>query len=165
VDPAFAYNLLYSFGLLPWDRDRSMAMDVEVDGTLTAAEPTFTCTGDDPIGGLLDSCTWDGAEARFLDTLVLLTWQDFDGGEGGYWGIWIEVDHLAPERVARLCQYIFASEGFDECPAASEMSCATTGTVTLGRIPTSADDVAGLPVAVEATFANGFHLSGSFAVP
>jgi hypothetical protein len=164
VDLTLASDRLYSFGFLPWDRDRNMTMEVAVDGALTAGTPAYTCTGDDPVGGPLDTCTWERASARFLDTLVLFNWQDSDGGDGGYWAIWIEVDHSAPARVARLCQYRLASEGFDQCPAV-EASCATSGTITLGRIPASADDLAGLPVAVEAMFENGFHLTGSFALP
>lgn len=157
---------LYRFGQRPWDRDRAMAVAVAVDPSLLPAATTWTCSGVDPNpGGPNNPCNGfrGSPEGRLVDTVVLLA---PNGGVGG-WYPWIEVD---PTRTggpaARVCGQPYTDVvGTPTCPRHADIACATTGVLTLGRIPTTEVELAGLSARVDVGFDGGFRLEGAFTLP
>lgn len=173
-EPSFLYPRLYALGTAPWDGRAFLSIPVEIDNGLEGPEsPTFECPGDNaPVGlGSNHPCAgWLGSPVGYVTERVVI---DVPNGGVGGWYPWIEVSPT--ESLSRVCVMPYSDVSRETCIAAlAEPLCASVGSVTLGWIPASSDELTGLPVRIDVTFSElhypggatepGFRLTGAFAL-
>lgn len=155
-------ELLYgSGGPVPWDRARAMDLPVAIDPALAAAVvPAWSCEGPGPAGEGPGPCEYPGEAIATLGATLSITSQYRTTASG--WNPLIEID-LATRR-ARVCAWFYTDVPQQSCTSPGVL-CADAGTVTLSRLPTTDAELPGLSIALDVTFASGYHFAGSFAMP
>lgn len=132
---------------------------LEIEPALDAPDtPEFTCSGGIRPG----FCYEGGVSSAFIDVEVADLFVIRAEAEGlvGWWP-WIGID--LDERRARLCAYHYTDLG--EPGGCDPPLCAVEGTIRMSRMPADDNDVQGIAVVLDVTFADGETLSGAFRIP
>lgn len=159
-------NLLGQRGEEPWDAERAMTLPLTVDVDFSASSTDISCTGcsadNCPGQNVCVSGSDEGGDVAYgslPDTLAIVLSPD------GYKGGWVgEIEANLDASLARLCRIPVSDESFYCGDLYSEPPCATSGSVTISRVPLSFGDLEGLSGAVNAIFDDGLELSGEFLV-
>ncbi len=168
-DAAYCPSPHVSIGPDPWTRDRAMALAVEVDPALAIEEPTVACMADsgdvqavcgpgDAEWSIESSPTADDGDWGWPSMLNFTAWA-VSNELGEVWSLAVEVDLFGDAPRARACLIQTSDGGADAPPA-----CAARGTVTLDRVPESAEEAAAVRATVRAEFAD-VDLASACSVP
>lgn len=161
--PAWFFN---ANGSTPWTRERALDLVVEVDPDVTG-ELSVTCQRDGapevdvypcrvPGTGNTESMNRYTIYARMLDTLSVSIQQT-----DGFVGVRVQVEIMPAEGLARACRLSTSDGIVVSCEPGDyyDGECATTGTVSISRLPARDEaDLNGVVLAGELSFPSGLDM-------